>query len=98
MNQGGVFSGGGLLVLAIVGFLWYGNHQTATQNHKVQVNLSSIYMGEPLQDVLATLGTPDNRQHSESSFEGVTDVSDYLYYGDWQLGFDNGKLDSRSKY
>lgn len=96
-NQGGIGIGG-LVVIALVGLLWYGSHLTREQNDKVQSNLSSIYMGESVGDVVFTLGEPDKRQHSETTFDGVVSRSDYLYYGDWQFAFDDGKLTSKNKY
>lgn len=84
----------GLVIVAIA----YGQHQTTATNQKVQVNVSSIHMGDTLADVKAQLGKPDNAQHSVSSYGGTTDRTDFLYYGDWQFGFENGRLNSKSKY
>lgn len=97
MRQGGVGIGT-IILIVVIAAIYLGNHKTHQSDNKVQNNLPSVPLGSSISDVESILGTPDNTQHMESAYAGITTVDDYLYYGNWQFSFENGKLMGRSRY
>lgn len=57
-------------------------------------NISNLPFGSSIDYTKQLLGEPSNEQKSE--MQGVP-VTDYLYFSDWQLVFENGRLRSRNK-
>ena len=73
--------------------------------------LASVHMGDSKASVIATLGSPSDSQHEETAgIQGGTDTSDCIYYDQagaswsstsskqYQLCFDNGKLDAKNTW
>ena len=69
--------------------------RSTTNNKALNRKVAKIPLGASLDSVRAKLGKPDNYQVSKSAWLGKLE---YLYYGQWQLSFTNGKLDSKNKY
>jgi hypothetical protein len=68
--------------------------RSTTNNKALNRKVGAIPLGTSVESVKARLGKPDNYQVMNSSY-GKTE---FLYYGQWQLSFENGKLDSKNKY
>ena len=68
--------------------------RSTTNNKALNRKVGAIPLGTAINSVKARLGKPDNYQVMNSSY-GKTE---FLYYGQWQLSFENGKLDSKNKY
>lgn len=68
--------------------------RSTTNNKSLNRKVAKIPLGTSVQAVKAKLGKPDNYQVSNTSYG----KSEYLYYGQWQLAFEDGKLESKSKY
>jgi outer membrane protein assembly factor BamE (lipoprotein component of BamABCDE complex) len=57
--------------------------------------IKQVSLGMTKSEVRSIMGSaPRDKQRMESEF-GVTEM---WYYGSWQLGFTDGKLDSKNKY
>ncbi|MDQ3724384.1 MAG: hypothetical protein M3335_00600 [Actinomycetota bacterium] len=68
--------------------------RSTTNNKAMNRKVAAISLGSSIESVKAKLGKPDNYQVMNSSY-GKTE---FLYYGQWQLSFEDGKLDSKNKY
>lgn len=68
--------------------------RSTTNNKALNREVAGISLGSSIGSVKAKLGKPDDYQVMNSNY-GKTE---FLYYGQWQLGFENGKLDSKNKY
>lgn len=69
--------------------------RSTTNNKALNRKVAKIPLGSSIDSVRAELGKPDSYQVSRSAGLGK---SEYLYYGQWQLSFTNGTLDSKNKY
>lgn len=69
--------------------------RSTTNNKALNRKVAKISLGSSVDSVRAKLGKPDSYQVSKSAGLGKME---FLYYGQWQLGFTNGKLDSKNKY
>lgn len=69
--------------------------RSTTNNKALNRKVAKIALGASLDSVRGKLGKPDNYQVSKSAGLGKLE---YLYYGQWQLSFTNGKLESKNKY
>lgn len=69
--------------------------KSTKNNPAMNRKVGKIPLGAPVDSVRAQLGKPDSYQVSKSAGLGKTE---YLYYGQWQLSFTNGKLESKNKY
>lgn len=68
--------------------------KSTTNNKQLNRKVASIPLGASIEEVKAKLGKPDNYQVMNTQY-GKTE---YLYYGQWQLSFEDGTLDSKNKY
>ncbi len=68
--------------------------RSTTNNKALNRKVAAIPLGTSVESVKAKLGKPDDYQVMNSSYG----KSEYLYYGQWQLTFENGTLDSKNKY
>ncbi len=69
--------------------------KSTTNNKALNNRVAKISLGTSVDSVKAKLGKPDSYQVSKTAGLGK---SEYLYYGQWQLAFTNGKLESKNKY
>jgi len=69
--------------------------RSTTNNKALNRKIANISLGSSIDSVKAELGRPDNYQVSTTAGLGK---SEYLYYGQWQLAFTNGELESKNKY
>ncbi len=69
--------------------------RSTTNNRALNRKVAEIPLGASVDSVRAKLGKPDSYQVSKTAGLGK---SEYLYYGQWQLAFSDGKLESKSKY
>jgi hypothetical protein len=69
--------------------------RSTTNNKALNRKVGRIPLGSSVDSVKAKLGRPDDYQVSKTAGLGK---SEYLYYGQWQLSFSNGKLESKNKY
>lgn len=69
--------------------------RSTTNNKALNRKVAAIPLGTSVEVVKARLGKPDDYQVSTTAGLGK---SEYLYYGQWQLAFSNGKLESKNKY
>jgi len=69
--------------------------RSTTNNPALNRKVATIALGTSVETVKKKLGKPDNYQVSRTAGLGKTE---YLYYGQWQMSFTNGKLDSKNKY
>lgn len=70
--------------------------EKSTNNNKaLNRKIGKIPLGTSVESVRAELGKPDSYQVSKSAGLGKTE---YLYYGQWQMAFTNGMLESKNKY
>lgn len=69
--------------------------RSTTNNRALNREVATIPLGASVDSVRGQLGKPDSFQVSQTAGLGK---SEYLYYGQWQLAFTNGKLESKSKY
>jgi hypothetical protein len=63
-------------------------------NKQIDDQVKQLSLGMSIDDVRAQMGPPDDSQVSKSQYGTLQ----YLYYGQWQLGFTDGVLDSKSKF
>jgi hypothetical protein len=94
-----------VLIILLVVLLGAGAHQAQKDNDKTAITLKqfhSIKKGADMDDVIGTLGKPQDKQHQE--IDGMPD-SDCIYYnkkgeflGTYQFCFDNDILTSKSAY
>jgi outer membrane protein assembly factor BamE (lipoprotein component of BamABCDE complex) len=68
--------------------------RSTTNNKALNKKVASVPLGSSVESVRAKLGKPDSYQVMNNEF-GKTE---YLYYGQWQLSFEDGQLDSKNKY
>lgn len=68
--------------------------RSTTNNKALNRKVAAIPLGSSVESVKGKLGKPDDYQVMNSSY-GKTE---FLYYGQWQLSFEDGKLDSKNKY
>jgi hypothetical protein len=69
--------------------------RSTTNNKALNRKVAKIPLGSSIESVKQKMGKPDNYQVSKTAGLGK---SEYLYYGQWQLSFTNGTLDSKNKY
>jgi hypothetical protein len=69
--------------------------RSTTNNKSLNRKVASIPLGTSVAAVKSKLGKPDSYQVSKSAGLGK---QEYLYYGQWQLAFSNGDLESKSKF
>jgi hypothetical protein len=69
--------------------------RSTTNNRALNREVATIPLGSSIDSVKSKLGRPDNYQVSNTAGLGKTQ---YLYYGQWQMSFTNGTLDSKNKY
>lgn len=69
--------------------------RSTTNDKALNRKVAKIPLGASLDSVRASLGKPDDYQVSKSAGLGKLE---YLYYGQWQLSFTDGKLESKNKY
>lgn len=90
-----------LVALAISSAIVYQMHKsnsaTNSTNNNVAANFSSIYMGEPESSVEATVGKPGTTQTEQvAGFDGGPSTTyAFVYYGNYQFSFTNGKLTAK---
>ena len=65
-----------------------------TNNPEINKQVAAVPLGASVAEVEAQLGKPDDRQEFNTS----AGKDESLYYGQWQLNFTNGKLESKNKY
>ena len=68
--------------------------RSTTNNKTLNRRVAAIPLGSSVDSVKAKLGKPDNYQVMNNNY-GKTE---FLYYGQWQLSFEDGRLDSKNKY
>lgn len=69
--------------------------RSTTNNKAMNRKVAAIPLGTSLDSVKSKLGKPDSYQVSQSAGLGK---QEYLYYGQWQLAFSDGELESKNKY
>jgi hypothetical protein len=75
-------------------------HETKGASARLQPNTSSAHLGDAESAVVARLGKPDNQQHMQGVdfFRGRINTTDFLWYGRYQLVFENGTLTAKNKH
>jgi hypothetical protein len=68
--------------------------KSTKNNKKLNKEIAQIPLGASVDSVKQKLGKPESFQQSESSLG----KEENLYYGQWQLNFSDGKLESKNKY
>lgn len=69
--------------------------RSTTNNKALNRKIAKIPLGSSVDSVRSELGKPDSYQVSKTAGLGK---SEYLYYGQWQLSFTDGTLESKNKY
>jgi hypothetical protein len=67
-------------------------------NKNIDRQVQNVELGMTIDQVRSEMGPPDDQQVSKSQYAGTSTTLQYLYYGQWQLGFTDGVLDSKSKF
>ena len=68
--------------------------RSTTNNKQMNRKVGAIPLGSSIDSVRSKLGKPESYQVSESSLG----KEENLYYGQWQLNFTDGELESKNKY
>lgn len=79
---------------AIGAGIYFAPEIVAGTKEKERPSPNSLEYGTPISEVREILGEPDKSQQMHSSQIEI----DYLYYGEWQLAFQNGRLESKNRY
>lgn len=68
--------------------------RSTTNNKALNRKVAKIPLGSSVESVKAKLGKPDSYQVSNTSYG----KEESFYYGQWQLNFSDGKLESKNRF